>query len=403
MIAGTNRAGAGLVAVFLAAAGCTNAPPAPGAAGPLQHFTVDIDGRADRFNVVFAAFFPANVAVHPGDSVTFRLRTFSGQPHTATMGTLVDAAVERLEALGAEATLAAQESSPELLRLPDAFPHEITGGPQEANQSSGQPCFLESGAPPVSLTGGAPACVQVPQPAFDGTQTFYNSGVLLQDGDAFTVPISTGTDPGAYRVMCLLHRSAGLGQITVVPASEPVPGPDEVAAEGGRQRARLIDVLRPVADAARQANGDHVLAGSVAPGVYNAQVAEFGPGTVSVPVGGTVTWDVNVFHTITFGAADDDVGAFVREPDGTIRLRQAANAPAGFDVPNVALSYPPPADGEPVVIDGGPWDGSGFRSTGLLASLPPVSVTVRQTFTKAGVYPYRCLFHPAMQGSVQVR
>ena len=47
-----------------------------------------------------------------------------------------------------------------------------------------------------------------------------------------------------------------------------------------------------------------------------------------------------------------------------------------------------------VVIDGGRWDGVGFRSTGLVGSFPPVVVTVRQTFTKAGAYPYRCLSLP---------
>ena len=53
-------------------------------------------------------------------------------------------------------------------------------------------------------------------------------------------------------------------------------------------------------------------------------------------------------------------------------------------------------------IDAGRWDGVGVRSTGLVGSYPPVLVTLRQTFTKAGTYPYRCLFHPAMAGAVKV-
>jgi plastocyanin len=71
-------------------------------------------------------------------------------------------------------------------------------------------------------------------------------------------------------------------------------------------------------------------------------------------------------------------------------------------VPSAAFAYPPPDDGHPIVIDGGRWDGSGFRSTGLLVSLAPVQVTVKQTFTKAGSYPYGCLLHPSMQGEVHV-
>jgi plastocyanin len=403
MISATNRARVSILAALVAAA-CNNAPATPAVEGARhpQRFTVNIDGRADSFNAVFMAFFPDNPAVHPGDEVTFRLQTFSGQPHTVTMGTLVDAAAKRLEALGPQASLAAQENSPEMLRLPDVFPHEITGGPQDASQSSGQPCYLDAGVPPLSLTGGAPACPKRDQPAFNGTQSFYNSGVLMHDGDAFSVPISRTTKPGSYSVMCMMHRSAGLGRITVVPSDQVVPGADEVAAEGARQRAHLVDALRPVAEAAQHANGNQVVAGGVAPDVYNALVAEFGPRTIAVPVGSTVTWDVNVFHTISFGAHDDDVGALVKAADGSIHLHVAANAPAGFEVPNAAFAYPPPDDGRPIVIDGGSWDGSGFRSTGLLVSLAPVPVTVKQTFTKAGAYPYRCLFHPAMQGEVLV-
>jgi hypothetical protein len=71
-------------------------------------------------------------------------------------------------------------------------------------------------------------------------------------------------------------------------------------------------------------------------------------------------------------------------------------------VPDGAVVYPPPDDGQAVVIDGGSWDGVGFRSTGLVGSYPPVTVTLRQTFTTAGTYPYRCLFHPAMAGAVKV-
>lgn len=44
----------------------------------------------------------------------------------------------------------------------------------------------------------------------------------------------------------------------------------------------------------------------------------------------------------------------------------------------------------------------GFRSTGLVGSYPPGRVTLRQTFTQAGTYPYRCLFHAAMAGAVKV-
>lgn len=392
-----------LVVLVLSGVACGPGDDGGRARPAAQAFSVEVDGRADGFSAGFAAFFPDDVAVHPGDTVTVKLDAASGQPHTATLGTLIDAAEARLSQLGAQASLAAQENSEEMLRLPDAYPHQVTGGPQDANQSAAQPCYLDTGVPPLSLTGGAPACPRRGQPRFDGTHSFYNSGVLMVSGDAFTVPLATTIKPGRYTLMCMLHRSAGLGHITVVPADEPVPDPAEVAADGRQQRQRLVDALRPVAAQANQATPDTAMAGAVDPTIYSALVTQFGPQTIFIPVGGTVTWVINGFHTISFGAPPRAEGSLTKEPDGSIHLNPEGVRPAGYEVADAAFAYPPPDEGHPIVIDGGEWDGTGFRSTGLVVSYPPVLVTLRQTFTKAGTYPYRCLFHPAMAGGVEVR
>jgi plastocyanin len=367
-----------------------------------QAFTIEVDGKADGFSVGFSAFFPDRLTVHPGDTVTVKLNSVSGQPHTAGLGTLVDTAVAKLGQLGPQASLAAQENSPEMLRLPDAYPHEVTGGPQDANQSAAQPCFLDTGIPPLSLTGGAPACPRRDQPEFNGTQSFYNSGVLKDAGDAFTVPFAKTTKPGAYSLMCMLHRSAGTGQITVVSSDQPIPSPEEATAAGRRQLQSYVDILQPVAASADQATPDNAVAGAADPNLYSGLVTQFGPQTISIPVGGTATWHINGFHTISFGAGNSASGSLVKATDGSIHLNPEGVLPAGYQVPDAAFVYPPPDDGRPVVIDGGRWDGSGFRSTGLVASYPPVLITLRQTFTEAGTYPYRCLFHPAMAGAVKV-
>ena len=391
-----------LVALVLLGVACGGSSERSDARPPSQAFTVEVDGKADGFSAGFPAFFPDQLTVHAGDTVSVKLNGASGQPHTATLGRLVDAGVARLRQLGPQASLATQENSPEMLRLPDAFPHEVTGGPQDANQSAAQSCYLDSGIPPLSLTGGAPACPRRNQPEFDGTQSFYNSGVLMAAGDGFTFRLATTIQPGAYSLMCMLHRSAGIGQITVVPADESVPTPPDVAAEGRRQRQHLVDVLRPVAAEADRATPDTALAGAADPTVYNALVTQFGPQTISIPVGGTATWHVNGFHTISFAAPPGVSGSFVKDPDGTVHLDPQVASPSGYVVPDAAFVYPPPDDGQPVSIDGGSWDGVGFRSTGLVGSYPPVLVTLRQTFTKAGTFPYRCLFHPAMAGAVKV-
>jgi plastocyanin len=65
---------------------------------------------------------------------------------------------------------------------------------------------------------------------------------------------------------------------------------------------------------------------------------------------------------------------------------------------------PPPVDfvsDEPMKIDGGTWDGSGFFSSGLLGSDPFSTYTLR--VSKPGRYRYACLIHPDMVGTLVVR
>jgi plastocyanin len=378
----------------------TTASTTPSAAGA-QTYTVQLDGNSS-FNGVFTAFFPNDLSAHPGDTIDFTLPHFSGEPHTIAMGTLVDAAVAKLAQLGPKATVAQQEDSPEMLKLPDVFPHQVGNGPPDANQSAGQPCFLATGIPPLSLTGGAPACPKVAQPDFDGTQSFYDSGVLQQDGDHYTVKLSPNIKPGTYSLMCMIHREAMTAKFTVAPSSATVGSPADQAARGQQQLNQLISAMAPLAANAQQPHGTTVQAGLVNPQYFNALVAQFSPKSISIPVGGSVTWNWNGFHSVSFNSTPADVGAFTKAADGSIHLAKGG-APAGINTPPAAFVFPPPDNGKPIAIDGGQWDGTGFRNTGIVGSLgPPVFITFKQTFTRAGTYTFRCLFHPNMEGTVKV-
>lgn len=405
-----------LSVVTLLAAGCGGAKKTGGAQperpsttqpqGP-QDLVVQIDGKTEAFTGAFTAFFPDDPSAHPGDTVRFRLPHYTGEDHTVALGSLVDAAVKKLEELGPTASIASGEHAPEMRKLPDPFPHDVPfadvgGGPPALNQSAAQPCFLVTGEPPLSEKGGARACPKAEQAPFDGTQTFYDSGVLTQDGDEFSVKLADQITPGTYQFMCLIHRGAMTGRLTVAPKEDKVPAPAEVAARGRKQLDSLVEKLQPVATSADQATVDKAFLGAASPKVFNAQVAQFGPKTIRVPVGGEVTWNVINFHSLTFNAADSDVGVLLKAPDGMVRLNPKATTPAGFSVPPEAVTFPPPDTGTPVTIDGGTWDGQGFRSTGVIGSLPPVLVTVKQTFTKPGTFPVRCLVHPDMKGEVKV-
>jgi plastocyanin len=414
-MAGIARFLAPMAIALTACGGGGSSPQAstPGQAVSSQSLAVQLDGRADAFHGAFTAYFPSSLSAHPGDTVTYRLPHFSGEPHTVTLGTLVDAAVAKLRSLGADASVAAQENSPEMLNLVDVFPHAIEG-PPDANQSAAQACYLDGGVPPLSLKGGAPACPKRSQPEFTGTQSFYNSGALMEDGASYSVPLSKNIKPGTYNVICLVHRAAMTSQIQVVDPSRPVQSQADLTAKGQQQLKRLVDALTPIAAKAQTATADTALSSSGDPSItrpviadpnaINAVVVDFGPRTLSIPVGGSVTWRNFYFHNLAFGALDSDVGVLQKAADGSIHLSPKAGAPAGFSVPPQAgINIPPPDTVQPFTVDLGSWDGTGFRNTGIVQSLPPQDiVSLKLTFTRAGTFPYRCLIHPDMKGEVKV-
>jgi len=229
------------------------------AAGKAQAFTVQIDGKTDKFNGEFAAFFPAKVEAHAGDTVKFDLPRFSGAPHTVVLGTMVNDALAKFRKLPPTSTIAATENFPEMTKLTDVFPHESPKGPPVPNQSAAQPCFLKTGEPPNSPTGGAPACPKTTQPAFDGTYSFYNSGVLAADGDSFTLELSDAIKPGTYSFMCLVHRGGMSGDLTVVDAATKVPTPSDVAAAGKADLAKVVAAGEGPAKAAAAATADKAI------------------------------------------------------------------------------------------------------------------------------------------------
>ena len=395
------------IVVVLTASGCgtekKEAPTVTTAGQPSsQSYSVTLDGKTDAFNGEFGSFFPTALSVHAGDTVKFELPRFSGVPHTVTLGTLVDKAVAKVEQLGPQATASAQENSAELLNLPDVFPHKLPQGPPDANQSAGQPCYLDTGVPPLSLTGSAPACPKVPQPAFNGTQSFYNSGVLDQDGASYAMEVAPTTKPGTYSMICLIHRAVMTAKLTVAGPDDSIPSPTDVTAAGKKQFDDVVKAVAPVAESARKLTPDKAMFGTASQDAPSTVVAEILPKAASIPVGGSVVWTAFAFHTITLGAADSDVGLTNKAPDGTVHLGQKAGTPVGFKVPSSIFEFPPPDPPKPLTIDLGSYDGSGFRNTGIFGSIPPGLITFKLRFTKAGTYPVRCLIHPDMEGTVNV-
>ena len=392
--------------LILLAAGCsddkkaTTTTATTAGAGGAQKYTVVLDPKTSAFTAEFGSFFPNALSAHPGDTITFDVQKASGVPHTVTFGTLVDKAVTKIDALGPTALPADQENSPELLNLPDVFPHLPAQGQPDANQSAGQPCYLETGVPPLSLTGSAPACPQVAQAKFKGTESFYNMGMLIADGDTVSMTLDDSIKPGSYSFICLIHRGIMTAKLTVAPDDSAVPSPADVTAAGTKQFEDQVAALTPAAQEAQQATPDKAALGTGNPMVPSALVAEFGPKVVSIPVGGSVTWNEFAFHTLSVGTSDADIGALTKAPDGSVHLAKGG-APAGFTVPPELFNFPPTGT-QPVLVDLGSYDGTGYRSTGITGSLPPVFIAFKLTFTTAGTYAVQCLVHPDMKGQVKV-
>jgi plastocyanin len=290
-----------------------------------------------------------------------------------------------------------------------AVPQLLPQGPGDAIQSSANPCFQHTG--PV----GTDTCPnsQHEQPAFDQSFDYYNSG-WLDSGQKWTLHLSGGIAPGTYRFMCALHREEMQGKITVVPASKTIMSPSAQFALGQKQFARDVAPLAPAIATLRQGkppvpgltlpgSPNAVLAGSGVPN-HPGAVDEFGQKTVSIPVGGTVTWWIIGPHSITFNSDESNDDIRSEAPDGTVHANPKAFGPAG------GPGEPPPAKGGPTkgihfkVVASSSWDGKGFHSSGVFTNSfgPPVIEGYKLKFTKAGTYHYICTVHDHMKGTVIV-
>jgi plastocyanin len=217
--------------------------------------------------------------------------------------------------------------------------------------------------------------------------------------------------------MCAIHREGMSGKIVVVPSGTQVASPSAQYA-GGQKALQATEAKLATADAALKQGKpplpiavpgqNHVLAGSGNPAVQDAFISQFGPQTVHIPVGGSVTWWFLGGHSITFNSdkSDNDVRAVA--PDGSVHLNPkavgAVNTPG--EPPSKGGGGPGASNAPPTfkVVAAKSWNGQGFLNTGVfLNSGPPKIEGYKLTFTKAGTYHYICTVHDDMKGTVVVR
>ncbi|MEO6121366.1 MAG: hypothetical protein ABIW46_08315 [Acidimicrobiales bacterium] len=376
--------------------GGTAAPTTPAPTGKSANITIPIaiDGRPDDFATALFAFFPSEVRAHPGDTIEFTSR-FGGEPHAVGFGRLVDEALIAAEAVPHD-TPAPQSVKDALKKLPAVFDNTAPILPlSEPLPAGALPCFLATGDPPTR-----DACASQEQPeTFTGRESIYASG-FLPDEAQFKVKLADDIALGTYRFMDLIEGAEMSGSVTVVDPATPIPSTADVAAQGRADFEAIVAELRPAAEQVLAATSPQAVVGAKVASVEIHHDVNAFPKEITVAVGQTVSWTVTSAHTVAFNAPEDARPLYLADAQRGAKVNRRGADPAdspGQPVPDLAT----PPSATPVVVDGGRFDGQGYRNSGLLVAVGR-PVEYRLTFTTPGTYKYRCNFHLDMEGVVKV-
>jgi plastocyanin len=286
--------------------------------------------------------------------------------------------------------------------LPSAFDEE-----DNLAQNVSQPCYRDEGGPPEDP---AEACAEddQDQPAFDGRQSYYNSGVIPYEGDGsntFEVDIAADAAPGSYLFYCAIHGFGQKTEVEIVEAGADIPSQSEINRQVRDETEEMTEALAAIYEDAEDdlqltlPGEDDPVEGPFAglPGEEHTAVNEFVPDVITVKAGEPITWKMmGSDHTISFNVPRYfPIMEFL--DDGTVRINPKLQPPAGG-----AVEFEHPDEGEgPFQHDGGTFDGGKeFWSSGLIGAGPYLEYTMR--ITKPGTYAYACLLHPPMVGRIKV-
>jgi len=369
-----------LVLLIWVAAGTTafdNGTASASAAQEPRNLTALVGGGQDTNQLL--AFFPMNLRVRRGDTVTWRIE--GDEIHTVafTAGTNADPAAGGIQ-------------------FPLGVPGEIIPG------------FA------VPVPGGGPTDVMLhPQMAFPtrapgapvetyGGSGFFNSGILSKQpaipgappNDTFSLTFDTlGTHP----FLCLVHGDRMLGTVQVVAGDADVPDQAAIDAQASAEMAPLLALLDQARAQGRLPRNEpgpggtmlwFVRAGSsdLFSGDIRHHVMDFLPKDLTVRPGDTVIWGSTYFHSVTFVPSPPS-------PEFVIPRFQPDGPPQLVLNPQVILPAKPAAVYDPARYfnsgDIGPFSLGGF--------------TWALTFERPGTFEYVCLFHEqmGMKGTITVQ
>jgi plastocyanin len=371
--------------------------------------TIQVDYHSDDFAGSFLGFFPRTVTVKPGMTLKFH-QTWTGEPHSVTLGRLLDDNVKPIRSLINDIIAGKkevpEEDPPEYHKdfWENQMPSLFTEG-DALNQAAAKPCFVKTQAE-LPLDHKACAKAAQVQPAFNGKYAYYSSGFIPFEGargNTFQVKLANDVPDGKYFFYCNVHFILMSGDITVKRGAK-VESQAALNRRGKAEADRLARPLKKEYDKELAGKGQYKgnLAGSGNEATQNVMgiINEFTPRTINTKVGEKVTWTFTGNHTISFNVPPY-TPLFVFNKKGELGVNQGLDKPKGgwpgapeghSDFENEA----PPA----IHLDAGEFDGSGgLKSSGVNFN---AGDTYAVTFTKAGTYPYACLIHPGMIGKVVV-
>jgi plastocyanin len=418
---------AGIAVLFAGACGDGSGGGSGQAAGGKgEDRTVLVDYHHDEFASAFLGFYPKAIQVHPGDTVHFK-QAWSGEPHSVTMGGIVEDMFEVAPLVeqydGPEEARAGGVPEETIQRAIAAFskiPGMING--DEVFQPGAQPCYVADPADVPLFTdiekeeaipGAKCPTAAKPQPAFDGTQGLYNSGFIAPTGPSanrFDLPIAADAKPGTYHYFCNYHWVGMSGTVEIVSPDTKVPDQAEVNTQAHKEITKASSGVLARVRAARKGDfgkAQPPLAGRSSTDSEDEEdpanyvvINEFLPKTIKAKVGKPVTWTLDGFsHTISFNVPKYFPLFTVDGKTGKVTRNPQSFKPVAWDVPEADHSQDGPPSDEGRKIDVGTWDGKGgFHSSGSLDH----GDTFTLTFAKAGTYPYACVLHPQMVGTVEV-
>jgi plastocyanin len=295
--------------------------------------------------------------------------------------------------------------------VPFVFPEDNSN---DLSQPVAQPCYLRTGMPPKDPKK---ACskAQQRQPQFDGTNSFYSSGVIPyegQSGNTFRMQLSKNIKPGSYLFYCAVHGPLQSVEVDVKPSSAKIPSEEDVVKQARKEIDEHIKPLDELwADAAdgkitidqdgQKQTLEGPFAGISTPKEEHAAIADMAPKTFTVKAGQPIRWKMmGGQHTISFGVPPYFPPIqFLK--DGTVRINPKLSPPAGgAPKPPTQSENGPDGGGGIQKIDGGTYSGNGFWSTGFIGSDPYLEYTLR--IAKPGRYRYACMLHSGMVGNVVV-